>query len=292
MWAEFFNSRAQLADFEAQVAAYFAGRGMTVTVDDGRVHPAERPEMAFGLSNLGQACAGSPRSEWDGIISTHFDTVVRSLDEADMEESDLDALRDRLVVRLYDIDDIDASMPFSGIEAIPGLFSALMIDEPHGARSLHPDTLAQWDEPLASIVELAMDNVERLVDAAPQRVDMEEAGPAFLTMGESIYIASLICRLQRIPELIGPHGSLVAAPVRHMFVAMPIRGPQVVQALGGILSLVHRAYTDGPGSVSRRLYWYHDDDQWTELPWAMEDDKLQFIPPEEFVVMLNGLVGE
>jgi hypothetical protein len=289
IWAEFFQSRAQLADFESEVGAYFQQRGMAALIDDGRVRPAERPEMAFGLSNVGQACAGAERGEWTGIISKHFDMVVRSLDESNLDERDLASLRDRLVVRLYDVDDIDDSMPFAGAESIPGLFSALMIDEPLGARSVHPDVAAEWDESVDEIVEIALDNVDRLVDAAPQQVDMGPAGVAWLTMGDSIYIASLICRLDRQPDMLGEHGTLVAAPVRHMFVALPINGPQVVQALGGLLSLVHRAYTDGPGSVSRRLYWYRDA-QWTELPWALEDGKLQFIPPEEFVEMLNGLV--
>jgi len=262
---------------------------MAVLIDDGRVHPAERPEMAFGLSNLGQACAAAERGEWAEIISRHFDLVVSSLNESDLEEKDLASLRDRLVVRLYDVDDIDESMPFAGAESIPGLFSALMIDEPHGARSVHPDTAAEWDEGIDEIVEIALDNVDRLAEAAPQQVDMGPAGSAWLTMGDSIYIASLICRMERMPEMIGAHGALVAAPVRHMFVALPINDANVVQALGGLLSLVHRAYTDGPGSVSRRLYWYRDG-LWTELPWALEDGKLQFIPPEEFVEMLNGLV--
>ena len=290
IWAEFFQTRVQLADFESEVGAYFQQRGMAVLIDDGRVHPAERPEMAFGLSNVGQACAAAERGEWAGIISKHFDLVVSSLDEAKLDEDqELADLRERVVVRLYDVDDIDEAMPFVGTEIIPGLFAALMIDEPHGARSLHPDTLARWDERVEEVVEIALDNVERLTEAAPQQVDMGEAGSAWLTMGDSIYIASLICRMERRQEMIGAHGALVAAPVRHMFVAAPIEGAQIVQALGGLLSLVHRAHTDGPGSVSRRLYWYREG-EWMELPWALEDGKLQFIPPEAFVELLNGMV--
>ena len=45
---------------------------------------------------------------------------------------------------------------------------------------------------------------------------------------------------------------------------------------------------DGPGSLSPYLYWYHDG-EFTVLPYESEDDALTFVPPDEFVDVMDEL---
>ncbi|MFG0286217.1 MAG: hypothetical protein ACF8R7_17520 [Phycisphaerales bacterium JB039] len=291
LWAEFFGTPEQLRRFEAEVGAYFEQRGIPVMIDDGMVTRANDPDVRYGLSNLGQACAAAPAERWRRFIADHFDMIIRSMEQTpDFDDSDLNALRERLVVRLFDVDEI-GDMPLAGCEPIPGIFAALMVDEENAVRSVHPETAASWGVGAEELLELALDNVDRLTEQKVERVELDDAGVAYLAMSESVFGSGLVCRVDRMDDLVGPHGALVAVPVRNMFLSVPIHGPEVIPAVGRILPLVHGAHADGPGSVSRRLYWFIDG-KWTELPWALEEGKLRFMPPPEFVEMLNGLVQE
>jgi len=83
-------------------------------------------------------------------------------------------------------------------------------------------------------------------------------------------------------------GSLIGVPHRHAVIIYPIESLQVVQAINRLIPTIHGMHNEGPGSISNKLLWYQDD-EFRDLPYGVEGNKLRFMPPEFFVEMLNSM---
>jgi hypothetical protein len=68
----------------------------------------------------------------------------------------------------------------------------------------------------------------------------------------------------------------------------PIVDASIVNAVGLLLRLADAQCRQGPGSISPNLYWWKDG-HLTLLPSKREGGQFQFIPPSEFVAVLNAL---
>jgi hypothetical protein len=94
--------------------------------------------------------------------------------------------------------------------------------------------------------------------------------------------------LNELPGALGPHGTLVAIPHRHMMLFHRIDTADVVFAIQRLGILAVNLDEQGPGSISPNLFWYHNG-RFTNLPFEIEADTFSFRPPPEFVEMLNEL---
>ena len=70
-------------EFIAVVQRYFGRRDITIEIDpeQGVVRPSIKlfsVSSAFGLQNLLQSCAQNPLHKWQGIIETHFDSILNA----------------------------------------------------------------------------------------------------------------------------------------------------------------------------------------------------------------------
>jgi len=79
---------------------------------------------------------------------------------------------------------------------------------------------------------------------------------------------------------------LLAIPTRGMIICYAINDFKVVKAISGFVPFMTKLHSEGPGSLSPKLYWYQDD-KFTDLPYKIENGKLNFAPPQNFVDMLN-----
>ena len=65
----------------------------------------------------------------------------------------------------------------------------------------------------------------------------------------------------------------------------PIRDLKVVGALKMFFNNVPKFFTEGPGSLTREIYWYHDG-QYETLNYEFGKN-VKFTPSEAFLELLN-----
>lgn len=105
---------------------------------------------------------------------------------------------------------------------------------------------------------------------------------------ESIYTATLVRHLEDVLGGLPPGGAVVGVPNRHLILAHPIRDLSVIDAITTLVRLIGKASDEGPGSVSRRLYWWRGGSL-LDLPYRVEGGRMRFFPPGAFVEVLNEL---
>src|SRR5690606_37707118 len=99
---------------------------------------------------------------------------------------------------------------------------------------------------------------------------------------------NIVFDIENRKELIGSKGSLVGLPHRHSAIIYPIENLEVVKAINGLIPTIYGMNQEGPGSLSNNLFWYKDK-TFTQLPYKIDEGKLQFFPPNNFVELLNEL---
>lgn len=110
----------------------------------------------------------------------------------------------------------------------------------------------------------------------------------WFAQGEHFFTPNMVFDFEQMQKLAGSNGALVGIPHRHSVIIYPIENIKAVEFITGLIQTVNGMYNEGPGSVSNNIFWYKDG-LFTNLPYELESDKIQFYPPEEFIQMLNGL---
>lgn len=291
-WTDVLGPPERLARFEDGVRRYFARQSAEVELRDGSVRAISGPMSGevFGLTNLSQLCAQHPEDAWAGQIARHFMMVKRtSNDHQSIKAAPLDEVRDQLVVRLWERvhlgETADANV---GREDIPGLMSMLAIDLPESIASVARERAQGWGVPEDELFAIAMRNQKRMVEPEVDRMDFGDQGAAWLIHAESYYTASLALDFDRFAEVQGAYGSLMTIPVRHAILAAPLDSIDSIEVLGPLLALSHKLEHDGPGSISRRVWWRRDGG-WSELPVEVKDGRIQVSPTQEQVEVMNRM---
>jgi hypothetical protein len=284
-WASFFDADAWHAF--AELVRYEAGRrGWSQDLAAGFVGEPDAPK---GLANVAQLCHASLRDEWTAIVAQHF-AGLEELGEGPQFANAHEA-RAALKVRLID----DDFLPAGGIELAQrriaeDLRLVLAFDLPTSVM-LPPrsDVLAWGDED--ELFEIALEQTRAEGGALLERHDFDEdrGGPTSIWVfhGESFFTATHAIwgvHLDPSPE----RGMLVAVPNRHTVLAHPIRDLSVVSAVSVMLGVTNVMWAEGPGSLSDGLYWLRDGTL-ERLPAHIRDGNATFVPPDEFVEVLNGL---
>jgi hypothetical protein len=293
-WAAAMESVERVNRFERLIAADLVRRGISCRFDDGTVRTQATSDgegwhsSGLGLANIGQVCAASAESEWPAVIKSHFDSQERSHREMDeLLGADYSAVKSRLRVRLWEHGVISDSIKEHTTQAdLPGLDTALVMDLPSAVASINTTMVKRWGIPPEQLFARAIDNTYSEVKPDIQRMSLPNAGKLLVAQANSYYTSSLILAIDRFPDLIGPHGSLISVPVRHLFLSYPIHSADVLTAMKSMILVTHGLFRDGPGSVSNRVYWYNAG-RWREIPVATENDRMSVIPPPDFVEMVR-----
>jgi hypothetical protein len=112
--------------------------------------------------------------------------------------------------------------------------------------------------------------------------------PVWLVNDESFFTATHVLWAEELAGPPSPHGALVTVPNRHTLLVHPIEDLRVMSATNHMLELTRRMHAEGPGSISDGLFWLRDG-ALTRLPHRVEDSRLVFSPPDEFLDVLYGL---
>jgi hypothetical protein len=110
-----------------------------------------------------------------------------------------------------------------------------------------------------------------------------------MAVDDSFYVATRALRLaDELPP--GTVDAVFAVPNRHMLLWHAIRDVSVVGAMQAMMQVTSKAFLDGPGSISNQLYWWRDG-QVVHLPLIAQGNRIDFMPPDEFVALLNTLAA-
>jgi hypothetical protein len=291
-WASFFTEE-EYNYFLSLVDRYFKKEGIAYTLDDGNIIPADgQLGSNLGLMNVAQHCSQSDRKGWKRFIHSHFDSFKRAaVFDKKLQKiiHDYSLVKKYIGVRLYSKDYIaNVGEEHTIKRRITDDIEALLVfDLPHSVFNIQPEQTLNWGKAVDELFEFAISNMK---SRYPVKITKEAMGDTTLlaVVADHFFTPNVIFDLASHPSLIGSKGSLVAIPHRHAVLFYPIEDIKVVTTISAMIPVINFMYDKGPGSISPDLYWYHNN-KFYLLPYKMDDKELQFIPPENFVDMLNTL---
>lgn len=246
-----------------------------------------RMRGTVGLRNVQQSCAPLPRGEWADVIAEHLGGLARAAD-LKLDLRDLTSVRRLLRTRLYDEAGDERSL-LAGRLVAPGLYEALVVDQPHSVHGVPAGIADAWPEPLEDL--LAVGRAQVLDDGllCRQQLDLGATTATLLedtspyTSGHLHWLASYV----DVPDA----GALVAVPTRHCLLAHPmVEREAALAAAQALLTNAARLYDAGPGAISPHLYWWREGEVLL-LPGSVDPERVQLRPPMEFVEALDALPG-
>ncbi|MCR4427087.1 MAG: hypothetical protein NUW23_13055 [Firmicutes bacterium] len=92
----------------------------------------------------------------------------------------------------------------------------------------------------------------------------------------------------RMPELVGKHGSLLAVPSPEVMLVYPINDSRLLDSMGAFIMFTNAVFAQVPDPISPAIYWYNDS-RYMNLPYTYGMSGLEFGPPEEFHNLLVSL---
>jgi len=307
-WASMFVAE-EWARFITTLAADLDRRGIKhrFDIDTGCVHcdVAGSVPNVLGLQNLAQVCRGRPREAWAEAVRHHFDVALDVKDGRAAEElaRDWSLAREKVKLRLYREESLP-EVPLVTWHVADGLVAVLTFDLPATVISVRASDRETWAVDDEELYETALDNVrnEGLLDAnkievgAATNVVVLEGGRTFFAASHALFLEDYLMNesLVGTAGFQGEYGAVIAIPQRHVVIYHPIDDLRVVAAIQSMLVTAANMYAEGPGSISPDLYWLPPDDHDTEdllvrLPCERVDDALRFMPPPEFLALLESL---
>lgn len=244
-----------------------------------------RMSGTVGLRNIQQTCVPLPRAQWPGVIAEHLGGLAHAA-ESQLDLRDLTAMRPLLRTRLYD-EAGDERRLLAGRMIAPGLFEALVADQPRSVHGVPAEVAARWGQPLAEL--LALGRAQVLDDGllTRQHLDLGAASATLLedfspyTSGHLAWLSSYV----DVPAA----GALVVVPTRHVILAHPMTERESTLAAAHALLLnAARLYDLGPGGISPHLYWWRPAEMLL-LPGTVEADRVEMRPPADFARALESL---
>lgn len=288
-----FDHTASHVQFSSLVEAVLDRAGMRVAATDGsvwRLVDDDGADLQIDLATLASLCRDRDRDDWAELVVEHLAPLLAPDPMAELER-DADALRPAVRVRLYPTSALeDSPVAPPARTAAEGLSEVVVVDTPDTVLVADADRFDVLGLSARELFRLGRDNLRAL---EPLTVERRTDGPVELLVaeGDSFFTASWAVLLDEAVDL-PPDGALVVVPSRHALLAHPLRDADAVQAVQVLLTIAHRHVAEAPGALSADLYWFRDGGL-RRLPTVEQDDgQLAFHPPEDFVEVLNRLVGD
>ena len=295
-WAALFESHEYLA-FIGAIKAYFNKKNLQYTLTDGVIEIENNP-FGFGklgLGNLTQSCKQHEPQEYERLVAQHFDGLdVAHAFNAQFQENvhDFESVKQYIGMRLYAssyVQHFDKPI-HTGYMFAEGIFALLIYDLPHSVMNVQHSEMLQWGKTRDELFAIAKANSR--VKYPPQFAQHEIGETEiWVTHADHFFTANTAFFLAEHPELVGSEGALVALPHRHTAIFYPIEDMKIVAALNTMLQMAYGMNAEGPGSLSPHLYWYNNG-VFTDLPYSIQGQSLDFAPPAEFVAMLERLQAQ
>ncbi|MFD1602066.1 hypothetical protein ACFSJW_19580 [Flavobacterium artemisiae] len=292
-WASFFEN-SEYSTFIYEIENYFKRQNIEIEISDGIIVATEN-ELGFsnlGLSNVAQNCKQDKPKNYKDIIKNHFDSLIEANKfEIEFEKiaNDLEKVKNYIGVRLYNKEYIDyVGKEFAiGKDFEGDIYSMLVFDFQHSIANIKPEQINGWGKSIDELFEIGLQNIK---DKYPLQITKESFNTFDIWFANSdhFFTPNIVFDLENRKELIGSKGLLIGIPHRHSAIIYPIENLEVINAVNGIFPAIYNMNIEGPGSLSNKVFWYIDA-TFTEIPYKMEDGKLQLFPPDNFLKLLNEL---
>ena len=285
--------------FASLVSDELGRRGREITFVGGQVRIGFPSPEVFGLINLAQVCHGTQRRRWPTIIRGHFEGMARTAGALAEFDEDFVKAAPILKARFQPADPPPGiGGEFSGVAAgqqpirrpfAEGLSLAVTLDLPDAVVGVTEDRRSRWDVEDDELFTIALANVRVEGPPARETVRLADGTPIITLESHSFFTTTWVQWLEEAASAVMPDaGALVAVPNRHLLMVHPLEDAGVVKAVQHLITLTRRFHDQGPGALSRHLYWWRDGAlAW--LPASVDDDRIEFYPPSEFVDILNRL---
>ncbi|MEV3854672.1 immunity 49 family protein [Streptomyces sp. NPDC050095] len=263
------------------------GAAPTMTGDaaetGGRRHP---------LTNLAQRCRVAPEETWPELVAAFF----ANLAEASQGGESAEELLERTVLRLVPPGAVPAGLAdgFQYLRGVSeGLDLALALDGPTSVRLLTDQDLARagadalWAAGQRNLVREPMRHEEVRLDGHPVLYSVYGDSPFVST--KALVLQEVVAEVtgRRMPDA----GALVVVPTRHLLAFHPIVDGGAIDAVNDLATYAFRAHEDGPGSLSPRVYWWHEGRLTSLTVIDHETRTFTQAPPQELVDIMRSLRG-
>jgi hypothetical protein len=294
-WADFFKPDEYTAFMKA-VDQYFLEKSISYTTENGTVRTNDERFgfIYLGLLNVAQNCKQTTTDDYANKVAYHFDMIQSSQafqKEFDAKTSDFEYVRDYIGVRIHHEEYIRHG---GGAEKTlsrhleGNLYALLIYDLPEMTINISPEDIKVWGKEFDELFDLGVANIKQKYPTNPQLVEMNERNIWF-DSADHFFTSNIVFEMEEKRYLIGTYGSLVALPHRHSVLIYPIENEEVLPAITQLMPVVYGMHKEGPGSLCEQIFWYKNG-VFTNLPYSIEERKISFFPPEEFVAMVNGLI--
>jgi hypothetical protein len=292
-WANFFNAK-EYTRFINAVDSYFKIKNLRYTIDDGVLKTDEEVfgVDALGLTNIAQTCKLEHDQDWSDLVTHHFDGMMAAKvfdREFQSKKHNFEYAKGFLAVRLYHRHHFDTV----GIENIiyepfaDDIMKVLVYDLPHTVSNVKPEDAKLWPKSIDELLKYGSDSVKQRYPVQASHERFNEFDIWFIS-DNHLFATNAVLDQEGMHKYTGSKGALVGIPHRHAVLIYPIETLEVVQAINTLIPIIAGMYSEGPGSISKNIFWYRDG-QFTNLPYELTKAKLRFSPPDSFVEMIQGI---
>jgi hypothetical protein len=292
-WASFFNKN-EYNEFLSAIEEYFYSKNITYNLGDGflTAGPNDFGFSTLGLTNVAQVCKLDKPKSFKEIVKEHFETLIRT-NQFDKEFKkgihDYEKIKEYIAVRLYPDDyvpetakDVSMGKNFAG-----NIIALLVFDLPDSVQSITSKEAEKWNKTFDELFKTGIQNIKNKYPLNISRQQFGEFAIWFI-QGDHFFTPNIVFDFEQQQKLTGTYGSLIGIPHRHAVIIYPIENIAVVNAINALIPTVYGMNNEGPGSISNNIFWYKDG-HYENLPYKIEENKIQFHPPENFVDLLNNL---
>jgi hypothetical protein len=290
-WYSFLANDEKI-QFESEVNAYFSKKGsdFKINFEEGIIH---RNEHSYGLENIAQIYHQATAEERKNIIPDYFDKLFAGEEEEKKiteHISDFSIMRPFLAVRIYPIDYAaqvgDSNLVFR--KDLDSSLTSLVLDLPSSVRTLKPDEIKPWNISVDSLFSIGISNVFEKYKVEVTKQEITKSISVWLISSDDVFASTHVFNLKSFPQCVGKYGALILLPHRHSIVTYPIEDLGVVEATKILIPLAQKMFAEGPGSITPSISWHYEG-KFINLPYKISSGKIDFVPPDEFVTMLNKL---
>ncbi len=247
---------------------------------------------SYGLRNLAQSCRHAPEEQWPDLVEQHFTQLRSAGTGGESREEILRGVHSRLLAQDSFTAEMLQAMRYTRRIA-EGLVFAYALDQPSTVRILTDrdvervgDEDALWDAAYDNVLRVPFRHEEIALDG--RAVLQSVYGDSLFVAGRALYLDQL--HYEATGTSLPKAGALFVVPTRHLIAYHPLADGSVAEAINDLAKYGLGAYEDGPGSLSPRLYWWHEG-RVTSLTHIDDDTKTFSIqPPPELLTRLRTLV--
>jgi len=277
--------------FRAAVARELAANGLTPTAWHAagvECVTADGGTRYVGLGNLYRRAKAAPREDWAEMVRHFLGVLVASTAADDLVPESLEAVRDRLRVRVGTPFDLaESAKPWQ--RPLPGtpLAINLVIDSDEymtyvtqGMMDASPDAEDDW-------LEVGLANLREATPADWLETFHAESGMLGGHAGDS-YDAARALVLEDLGDD-SPAGWLVAVPARDWLFALPVTAASL-PGVPLLKVLAEKSFAEDAYPISDEVFWVRGG-VWERLPITLTDERADVTPSDAFLAALQDLGG-